>query len=528
MNEAAKGGNPPQPMPENGTQASKFAAVWGALPTLAILVALGGVAFWGHHTGWTLPSFDELTADGSETTADWCEAHKVPESLCVECNLDEYPRPAYYGWDEDYGVFNNPERHPDLAQVNGTPQLPKYDTLAALRVMDRQENDPKCPLHLPRLQFASLEAAEKMGVEFEVVSERPMEDHVVANAEVVYEPTAVARVSSPVGGRVWQVRTQLGNAVAAGDVLALIDSPGIADAKGNYIEAVIAMQTKEEEYQTLLQVSETVSVGRMTLVEAKSARDGAKSRLTRTIQLLANLGLNVPTSVSELDPDTLNEEMRFLGIPESLRVDIAESTSTSSLFPLTAPQAGIVTELNLATGEVVDTRDVLGVVANREKMMVSMSVTAEHSKYVREGLTVRFVSDVGEITVDGVVKWISNSVDDISRQLEVRATITAIPANLRANTFGTAYIILRQEPNAVVVPRSAVQWEGDCNVVFVRDKNFRKPDYPKVIHVRKVRPGASDGEFVELLAGVLPGEVVVSAGAGILRGQMLANKLGAG
>lgn len=507
---------------------SKFAAVRSAIPTLLILAALGGVAFWGHYTGWTLPSFEQLFSGTVETEADWCEAHKVPLSICAECNQEEFPRPPHYAWDEDYGVPDNPLRHPDIAQVNGEPQLPKYDTLAALKVMDRQPNDSKCGLHLLRLQFADEATAEKMGIEFEAVSERPMEDHVIAISEVIYEPTAVARLSSPVGGKVWQVRTKLGEKVSAGDVLALIDSPDIADAKANYIEAVIALQMTEEEYQTLLQASETVNVGRMALVEAKSARDGAKSRMTRTVQLLANLGLDVPASTSGTDPDALNDEMRFLGIPDALRDELRKTTSTSSLYPLTAPQAGTVIELGLATGEVIDTREVLGVVANRERMLISMRVTVEQSRYVRMGLPVRFVSDVGDKMLDGVVTWISASVDDISRQLEARATITTVPDDLRANSFGTSYIILRQEPNAVVVPRGAMQWDGSCNMVFVRDKNFRKPDQPKVIHPRKVRPGASDAEFVEILAGVLPGEVVVSTGVGILRAQLLANKLGAG
>lgn len=502
--------------------------VLASLPTVLIFAALGGLAFWGHHTKWTIPSFGELTSSAVEDEDDWCEAHKVPESICVDCNLDQYPRPPYYGWDEEYGVFNNPERHPDVAQLNGKPQLPKYDTLAALNVVERQENDPKCPLHLPRIQFASEEAAEKLGVEYEVVSERPMEDLIGSVAEVVYDPTAVARLSSPVGGRVWDVRTTLGAKVSEGDVLALIDSPAIAEAKADYIESVIALKMKTEEYQTLMQISETVSVGRMTLIEARSARDEAKSRMSRFAQLLANLGLDVPEAATELETDDLNKMMRFLGIPEDLVPELDEATSASSLYPLRAPQSGIIVRLDLVNGEVIDTRNTLGVVADRQKMLISMNVPAEQSKYVRAGLPVRFVSDLGQSPVNGTVTWISSSVDDVTRQLEVRATMAMVPDDLRVNTFGTGFIILRKEPNAMVVPRGAVQWEGSCNVVFVRDKNFRKPGEPKVIHVRKVRPGASDDEFVEIIVGVLPGEVVVSRGTGILRGQLLANKLGAG
>ena len=40
------------------------ARLWGALPTVLILAALGGIAVVGHATGWTLPKFSALTGKG--------------------------------------------------------------------------------------------------------------------------------------------------------------------------------------------------------------------------------------------------------------------------------------------------------------------------------------------------------------------------------------------------------------------------------------------------------------------------------
>jgi cobalt-zinc-cadmium efflux system membrane fusion protein len=90
--------------------------------------------------------------------------------------------------------------------------------------------------------------------------------------------------------------------------------------------------------------------------------------------------------------------------------------------------------------------------------------------------------------------------------------------------------VLREEPNAVVVPSEAIQSEGDssCQVVFVRDKNFLKEGAPKVFHVRTVRVGAKDNQNIEIIAGVLPGELVATKGSGGLRSELLKNNLGAG
>lgn len=517
-----------KPQPEHEPPKSWPVAVVKSLPTLLILVGLGLVAFAGHHSGWKLPKFGELTGAPAATVEDWCEEHTVPKSICVECNPDKYPRLKNYGWCEKHGVHNCPECHPEVAQVQGKPQMPKYDTLKALAVLERQKNGHGCSLHIRRLQLESDDAAAKLGIEFDVVSERPMTDQLRAVAEVGYDPASVARLSSPVQGKIWQVRKLLGDEIQKGDVLALIDSPQIAEAKAEYVGALIALKTADQKYQTLVEMGKTVNVPRLSLVEAKGARDEASVQLAKAAQMLSNLGLPVPEGVSELDSEQLSDKMRFLGLPDSVAKELSGQTTSSSLFPLKAPQSGIVTDVDLVAGEFVDTNRVLVVLADRQRMVLTMSLTAEQAKYVRKDLLVRFTSETGESGVEGTISWISSAIDDTTRMLLVRAAIKKVQPDTRANTFGTAHIILREEPNAMTVPRESVQWDGCCNVVFVRDKNYRSPGAPKVIYARKVRPGASDDKYVELIAGVLPGEVVVSKGSPVVRAQMLKNNLGAG
>jgi cobalt-zinc-cadmium efflux system membrane fusion protein len=76
-----------------------------------------------------------------------------------------------------------------------------------------------------------------------------------------------------------------------------------------------------------------------------------------------------------------------------------------------------------------------------------------------------------------------------------------------------------------------VHWEGDCHVVFVRDKHWAQAGAPKLFHVRTVRPGiALPGPIpeTEIIAGLLPGEVVATANSTALRAELLKNNLGAG
>jgi cobalt-zinc-cadmium efflux system membrane fusion protein len=78
------------------------------------------------------------------------------------------------------------------------------------------------------------------------------------------------------------------------------------------------------------------------------------------------------------------------------------------------------------------------------------------------------------------------------------------------------------------VPSEAVHWDGDCQIVFVRDKDFLREGAPKFFHIRKVRVGVKSSGWTEILVGLLPGEVIASKNSVVLEAQLLKSNLGAG
>lgn len=535
---------PPAPSPSEPGRTGRAAAFIGwlvrAVPTAVVLAALGGLAYWGHHTGWTIPKFSELTGHGEAEERDWCKEHSVPESECVECNPKLLPKPKKYGWSEKFGVHDNPLEHPDIAQMKTPPQVSPADLELAQRALEfaeRTENNRKCSLHPRRIQFVSQEAVEKAGLDFAVAWKAPLEEIVTASgSELTYDPDRVAPLASPVPGRVWRVLKGIGEAVKKDDVLALVDAAEVGKAKAEFRQALVQVdvETQNVERQRPLKGA---AVSGAQFLKAEADLRAAEIRLGNAEQALANLGLAIRAKdVKELSAEALGRHMRFLGFTAPALKALGAEVTADNLLPVKAPFDGVVVDRNAARGVVVDASKTLFVVADPSHLWLTLSVRQEDLKPFREkdpkrlltGKPVRFVPDGTSEQVGGTITWVSTAVDEKNRTLHVRADLVNPEGRLRAHTFGKGEIILRAEKDAVVVPSEAVHWDEACHVVFVQDKNFYGEGGFKVFHVRSVRPGAKYRGNTEIIAGVLPGEAVVTRGSAVLRAELLKGNLGEG
>jgi cobalt-zinc-cadmium efflux system membrane fusion protein len=169
-------------------------------------------------------------------------------------------------------------------------------------------------------------------------------------------------------------------------------------------------------------------------------------------------------------------------------------------------------------------------VADFSRLWLTVNVRQEDARYLSLGQSVLFTPSDSKDAADarGKIGWISTSADEKTRTVKVRVNLPNDDGRLRANTFGTARIVLREEPKAIVVPSEAVHWDGTCHVVFVRDRNYLQAGSPKFFHVRSVRSGFKEAGATEIIAGLLPGEVIASKNSVVLQSQLLKSNLGAG
>lgn len=503
-------------------------------PTL-VLIGFAAVFYYGHHNDWRIPKFAALTGPVETVVDDWCEEHAVPESICVECDPTLMPKGPDYGWCSDHGVHNCTLVHPDVAQLKQPPSEGGLiedlrRASRALTIAPRKENNSGCDIYKTRIQFASVEAVQQADVDVELVERRPIVESIVGNGEIVYDPTRQASLASRVPGSVWRVTKNIGDLVAEGDVLAIVDAVGVGDLKTALLRSLAEVNLQKQNVSRLSQAGKSGAIAGSLLLDAEAAYAKARADVLSAEQSLRNLGL--PVRVDQLrgmSEQRVLDELRFLGIPRFILRQVNPQNATANLLPILSPMNGVVIERSVTPGEVVDSSRILFQVADTRQMWLKLSVPLEKMNQLAVGQRIRFTPDGSRNVVEGKLDWASTSADKDTRMVEVRAVLANTDGRLRNETFGMGEVILREEPNAIVIPTGSSHWEGCCQVVFVRDKNyFDSPDSYKVFHVRSVRLGAVNGDVTEVISGVLPGEVIATAGSDVLKAQLLKNNLGAG
>lgn len=501
------------------------------IPTALVLAMLVAIAMWGHHHGWTIPKFSELSGSDMEKGELWCDEHGVPEADCISCNADLMPKGELFGWCREHGVHECVLHHPQLSQLNELPKINQEDldrASDAIAAYPRTKNDPGCKMHLRRIQFPSIESVEQAGIDIKLVDRGPVFETIKTTGEIVYDPTRVAQLSSRSSGTIWKVEKNVGDQVRQGDLLALVDAVEVGRLKSRLLQALAQLELDTKTLERVARLRGTI-IPEKRIQAAEAAVSDTEYEVESAVQALSNLGLPIQLDdVKGKSAKTVSLKLRFLGLPPSISDSMNQTNGSANLIPVLAPRDGIVVSRDAVAGEVIDTKKPLFTIADTSVMWLLLNVRLEESERISIGQKVVFTPDGSDRKTAGTIKWASTAVDSQTRTIKVRAELTNDKGRLRNETFGAGEIVLRDVKNAILVPKEAIHWEGCCHVTFVRDKDYFKDGSYKVFHTRSVRPGAIMGENREVIAGLLPGEVIVTKGSGILRAELLKGNLGAG
>lgn len=354
----------------------------------------------------------------------------------------------------------------------------------------------------PRIEFASKGDADAAGVGLSAAWVTSLIEQATASGEVQFDPSRIANHPARTAGVAQRVFKAPGDTVRAGELIAVIDSIELGRMKADFQQSLVQARLRLKLRDDLINAKGATSPA--AIREAEAAFNLADVRLHAASQTLANLGL--PVEVSEyrnLAPANVSRRMRTLGVEDAIGLG---DGSTNSL-PIRASTSGVVLRTDVVSGETIEAGRTLCVVVDPSRVRFVLHVSTDVAKRAAVGQRACFRPDSALREYPGIIVAIGTRADESTRTIPVWVDAENADGSLRASTLGRGRIVFREVKNALVIPTGAVHSFEGQSIAFVRDTGAN------AFQFRVVKTGGSDLDNVEILGGLLPGELVVESGS---------------
>jgi len=369
-------------------------------------------------------------------------------------------------------------------------KITSAQTAAAPKV---QPTEAKAKPEEPSLIKLSDEQIARVNIKLAPVEGGVLARHLTVPGTILPSADKTARISVQTTGTVAELRKGLGDKVAKGEIVALLDSREIADAKGEYLAARVAADLQKTLFQRDQELWDRRVSSEQQYLRAKASFEDQRVKVDAARRKLRYLGLG-------------NDEIEALPTLPAAQFERQEIRS---------PIAGRIVDRRVDLGTAVG-RDNLETelysVVDLSQVWIDLVVTPGDLPLVREGQKVRIFSQATSEQTEGKIIFIGPVLDRDTRSARVVAEVANPDEIWRPGSFVSAEIAIADKPVTVLVPADAIQQIDGKPNVFVRVAAGFEP--------RPIGVGRTDDGAVEVTSGLEAGETIAVANSFILKAEL--------
>ena len=299
-------------------------------------------------------------------------------------------------------------------------------------------------------------------------------------------------VTPLVAGRITRVLAELGQHVKRGQTLAQIFSPELSETQTKFVSARAELDAHERE---LRRTEKLVEIGAASQQDLERIRAEHTARTAEVASARARLVL--------------------LGVPGRAIDSVRPGNPLNPTTTVPAPLAGVVTERLANAGQNVDTATKLFTVVDLSAVWVVADVYENDFSDVRVGSPVTITTQAYPgLALQGRISYIDPQVNSSTRTAKARIEVPNNRDELRLGMLAEVALTYAGRASVVMIPRAAIQNVANRDVVYVVN-----PKEPGKFVEREVRLGDATAEQASVLAGLSPGDVVVSEGSFYVRAE---------
>ena len=297
------------------------------------------------------------------------------------------------------------------------------------------------------------------------------------------QQSRLAKIGSPVTGRVSDIQVSLGQIVSPGQILAKVNSVELTQTQLTYIKAKqqIGLKTKAVERAKLLFEADVISKAEMQRIEAELESVKAEFEATE-------------------------DQLEILGMTKSAIEKLSNSSTVNSYSDVTSRIAGIVITKHVNIGQVVQPSDELFSVADLSHLWAVAEVPEQQVAFIQKDQEVTIdIPALDDKRVKGKIIYVGDIVNPETRTVLVRTDIDNANQMLKPDMLITV-TVQSKKISKLAVPTTAVVRENDRSYVFAQTG-------PNKFRLREIEIGSRDGNMVSILSGITIGETIVIDGA---------------
>ena len=261
--------------------------------------------------------------------------------------------------------------------------------------------------------------------------------------------------------------------------------------------------------------------GSVVLSDAQVATAGIELVTAAPGELRESLRLNgviqpnqeALVQVTSRFPGIVREVRKRLGdrVDKGDLLATVESNQSLTTFELRAPIAGTVIERQAALGEFTSEQRPLFIVADLSTVWIDLAIYRRDFGRVQLGQSVVVDPEDGGPPIETRVAYFSPFGSSDTQSAVARA-IVANDGRLRPGLFVTGRVLLSAKPVDIAIKATALQTVDGKTVVFVRSGNK--------FEAREVELGGRDGERVEVVFGLLPGDIYAARNSFVVKAEL--------
>jgi cobalt-zinc-cadmium efflux system membrane fusion protein len=336
------------------------------------------------------------------------------------------------------------------------------------------------------------------------------ESEIKTTGEIKADENRVFHINSIVSGRIIQDKVNLGDSIAKGQVLALVQNLEVAKVYAEYIHNHHLNQLNLKQLTSKLDLA-TKNLKRLKDLQAEGIAP------IKDVLIAQNLAdqLSIEIKGAEEHEEDLKVETQAMLKAYGKTLKPGDDHSIDSNSPLPSPRAGVIIKKNVTLGDVVNTTDPLYVVADLSQVWLDITIYDKDLSLIKMGQEISFQSDsIPNKSFHGTISYIQPIAGDTTRTFIARAQLLNHQQALKPGMFGTALVMTREKKLLPYLQDSSIQRHGNDIFVFLEEK-------PGLYHKTSIELGTREGDGYLINNGVKPGEQVVVSGSLTLKAEYL-------